>query len=207
MGTKLQPGAFDCHGAALPDEPLFVLLARDRSAPAMLRAWADRRRREVLAAHERGEIDADQMEEDLRKCSEADGCADEMTVWRMRNDGRWRDNSERRARLPDATVAELELIEAAVVRVIGEACAIPSQFHSGAITVGAHQHRLWRSPLFTGRRHWITLATAGRFQQLNPEVAEAADRYAIQAMTVADVEIVDRSPDRIVLELLVVVDG
>lgn len=29
MGTKNNPGAFDCYANAEPDEPMFVLLARD----------------------------------------------------------------------------------------------------------------------------------------------------------------------------------
>jgi hypothetical protein len=40
MGTKRNPGAFDCHAAALPDEPLFILLARDPAAPHLVKAWA-----------------------------------------------------------------------------------------------------------------------------------------------------------------------
>jgi hypothetical protein len=29
MGTKSNPGPFDCYAKAEPDEPMFVLLARD----------------------------------------------------------------------------------------------------------------------------------------------------------------------------------
>lgn len=41
MGTKLQPGRFDCYKAAEPAEPLFTLLARDPLAPALVMEWAD----------------------------------------------------------------------------------------------------------------------------------------------------------------------
>lgn len=34
MGTKNNPGAFDCYANAEPDEPMFVLLGRDKHAPA-----------------------------------------------------------------------------------------------------------------------------------------------------------------------------
>jgi hypothetical protein len=207
MGSKLMPGAFDCHAAALPDETMFVLLARDRSAPTMLRAWSDQRRKDTHTAYEAGEISIDQMEEDLRKCSEADACADEMIVWRKRNDGRWRAGSELRSLLGAASDEERALIEAAAVKAVGEACGIPSQFHSGAMTVGAHFHRLWRSPLFSGRRHVLTLATHGRFETLNVDSAQEPDRYSIQGMHVADIEVVDHSSDRLTLELSVVVDG
>lgn len=40
MATKNNPGPFDCHAAAAPDEPMFVLLGRDPNAPALVRQWA-----------------------------------------------------------------------------------------------------------------------------------------------------------------------
>ena len=40
MGTKNNPGEFDCYHEAGDDEPMFVLLARDRQAPALVERWA-----------------------------------------------------------------------------------------------------------------------------------------------------------------------
>lgn len=40
MGTKNKPGSFDCYHAAEPDEPMFVLLARDPIAPLLVDLWA-----------------------------------------------------------------------------------------------------------------------------------------------------------------------
>lgn len=40
MATKNHPGEFDCYAKAEPDEPIFVLLARDRHAPALVWLWA-----------------------------------------------------------------------------------------------------------------------------------------------------------------------
>lgn len=40
MGTKSEPGAFDCYEKAEDDEPMFILLARDPSAPMLVRLWA-----------------------------------------------------------------------------------------------------------------------------------------------------------------------
>jgi hypothetical protein len=40
MGTKNNPGKFDCYEAAHPDEPMFVLLGRDPLAPHLVRLWA-----------------------------------------------------------------------------------------------------------------------------------------------------------------------
>lgn len=40
MGTKDNPGAFDCYEKAEPDEPFFMLLARDKHAPTLVWLWA-----------------------------------------------------------------------------------------------------------------------------------------------------------------------
>lgn len=39
MGTKNDPGKFDCYKAAEPDEPMFVLLGRDPAAAAAVILW------------------------------------------------------------------------------------------------------------------------------------------------------------------------
>jgi len=66
MGTKNKPGAFDCYANAEPDEPMFVLLGRDRHAPALVWLWA------VLR-----ELD----DEDAAKIREARECAVSMIDW------------------------------------------------------------------------------------------------------------------------------
>ena len=40
MGTKNNPGRFDCHAKADPDEPIFTLRANDPLAPHVVRLWA-----------------------------------------------------------------------------------------------------------------------------------------------------------------------
>lgn len=40
MGTKENPGRFDCYANAAPDEPMFILLARDKHAPTLVWLWA-----------------------------------------------------------------------------------------------------------------------------------------------------------------------
>lgn len=67
MGTKTDPGNFDCYAAAAPDEPMFILLARDHHAPLLVRLWAALR-----------ELDR----EDAGKVSEARACAAVMEIWR-----------------------------------------------------------------------------------------------------------------------------
>ncbi len=67
MGTKNNPAPFDCYANAEPDEPMFVLLARDRHAPALVLEWA--RTRELAG-------------EDPAKVQEARDCAVAMRRWR-----------------------------------------------------------------------------------------------------------------------------
>jgi hypothetical protein len=43
MGTKNNPGKFDCYANAEPDEPIFILLGRDPHSHAAVRKWADDR--------------------------------------------------------------------------------------------------------------------------------------------------------------------
>lgn len=66
MGTKNNPGAFDCYANAHPDEPMFVLLGRDRHAAALVNLWAAMRTVEG---------------EEWAKLAEASACADHMVAW------------------------------------------------------------------------------------------------------------------------------
>ena len=69
MGTKANPGKFDCYAAADEHEPLFVLRAKDPAAPELVRDWALQR------IKKRKKIDSKVMEaiqcaEDMEKCRE-----------------------------------------------------------------------------------------------------------------------------------------
>src|SRR5579859_6098795 len=66
MGTKNNPAMFDCYASADPDEPMFVLLGRDKHAPTLVWLWASLR-----------ELD----DEDPVKVMEARTCAAEMMKW------------------------------------------------------------------------------------------------------------------------------
>lgn len=72
MGTKNNPGEFDCYAAADPDEEMFILLARDETAPERVRAWALKRRiaASLLTGRDRQRA--------TQKASEAFRCADRM---------------------------------------------------------------------------------------------------------------------------------
>src|SRR5579863_8556379 len=68
MGTKNNPGAWDCYANAEPDEPMFVLLGRDPMAGALVRLWA-------LAREEQGK--------DPSKVQEARMCARALDAWAL----------------------------------------------------------------------------------------------------------------------------
>lgn len=69
MGTKNEPGKYDCYSHAHPDEPMFVLLGRDPQAPALVRLWVEKRRAEG---------------ESLEKLAEAEKVATEMEAWQQK---------------------------------------------------------------------------------------------------------------------------
>ncbi len=50
MATKADPDRFDCYAKAEPDEPLFVLLARDPLAPFLVSIWSSCRYGDFEAA-------------------------------------------------------------------------------------------------------------------------------------------------------------
>jgi hypothetical protein len=101
MGTKLQELRNGCFAAAMDDEPMFVLLARDPSAPAQVRAWADEREAAINAGRKPAS--------DMSKVQEARDCADNMERWREENDGAWRNGLfARQQQLGDAVQEGLD---------------------------------------------------------------------------------------------------
>lgn len=66
MGTKNNPAKYDCYTNADPNEPMFILLGRDVSAPALVEAWASAR---------------EMKGEDVAIIAEARQCAEAMRRW------------------------------------------------------------------------------------------------------------------------------
>ena len=66
MGTKNNPGKYDCYANAHPDEPMFVLLGRDPWAASLVRLWAEAR---------------EMRDKSDPKAAEARECADDMIMW------------------------------------------------------------------------------------------------------------------------------
>ncbi len=77
MGSKKTPAAFDCYANAEEDEPMFIVLARDKDAPLLVRMWALLREQAI-------EMGA-KPPADLAMVSEARQCAYEMERWRRAN--------------------------------------------------------------------------------------------------------------------------
>jgi len=75
MSTKLNPGRFNCHAAAYPDEPIFTLLGRDPAAPATINFWRAERARQ-------GKIET---QDDTDRLIEAKAEAEAFTAWRKAN--------------------------------------------------------------------------------------------------------------------------
>lgn len=83
MGTKNDPGAFDCYENAEPSEPIFVLLARDVCAPGTVLAWAEAREQRLRAFE--GEAPVSEIMTELDQIAEARKCALDMIDWRKEN--------------------------------------------------------------------------------------------------------------------------
>lgn len=86
MGTKNNPGSFDCYANAEPDEPMFTLLARDPLAPGLVRIWAALRSRHPATAMafltDLVETARTLPVERPHKSYEALTCSDDMVTWR-----------------------------------------------------------------------------------------------------------------------------
>lgn len=80
MGTKENPGAFDCYEYAAIDEPMFVLIARDRVAPYIVRGWAQERERLLRGSDV--SMTAEEFFGEIDQITEARAVADQMEVWR-----------------------------------------------------------------------------------------------------------------------------
>lgn len=87
MGTKTNPGAFDCHKAAADDEPIFTLRSTDPFAPTLVRLWAAARAQDSVRLEEEFETLVALALNDKRpakpaKVEEAMHLATAMTLYR-----------------------------------------------------------------------------------------------------------------------------
>lgn len=73
MGTKANPGKYDCYDKAGPDEPLFVLRANDPMAPMVVKFW-------IYLSQEKYKNSEGWSE----KLVEAEKCVNDMVAWKSR---------------------------------------------------------------------------------------------------------------------------
>ena len=111
MGSRLNPGRFDCHAAALDDEPRFTLLARDPLAGFLVSIWSSMRMADQEAAQVKFRtmikrvLPAYWLAPDVEAAGEAIECAMKMFAWREANERRWRKPEERQ---PEPLVKALD---------------------------------------------------------------------------------------------------
>jgi hypothetical protein len=93
MGTKNEPGAYDCYAKLGPDEPYFLLRAKDPVAPYLTMMWAASRKGDwagcldlVTAMTINEDIAARIGSDDNPKLGEARACARSMDEWRKRKE-------------------------------------------------------------------------------------------------------------------------
>lgn len=82
MATKERPGQFDCYANAMPDEPMFILLARDPDFARLVHEWANKRERDIKCG--------ERPSEDFQMVNDARYCATQGANWRKNNFGTWR---------------------------------------------------------------------------------------------------------------------
>jgi hypothetical protein len=85
VNTLEQPGEFDALVKLRPGEPYFLLIGRDRSAPALVLEWARRHRNKVLAESDAGKLDDATLRLELRQATDAEGIAWAMQDYKTGN--------------------------------------------------------------------------------------------------------------------------
>ncbi len=75
MGTKLNPGKYDCWPKLADDEPFFILRAKDPVAPTLIRLW-------IALTYSPEALRELAAETRYDKLDEAEYCASSMEVWR-----------------------------------------------------------------------------------------------------------------------------
>lgn len=92
MGTKLNPGQYDCYAKLEPDEPYFLLCSKDPIGEYLVSAWVALRAGDVAAAKRIMENAGKAWKESGRtnlpygsgKSLEAQQCAEAMRDWQQK---------------------------------------------------------------------------------------------------------------------------
>lgn len=78
----------DCYNSAMDDEPMFVILARDKNAPEIVEKWAMARDEAIRKGQ--------QPTSDWKKVEEALRLSVQMRAWREKNKYKWQDQRSER---------------------------------------------------------------------------------------------------------------
>jgi hypothetical protein len=87
MGTKNNPGKYDCYAKAAPDEPIFTMRGKDVSAPYFVEMWTYVRQgkfrdAQFALAMMCADPDVKAIVGDCDKFAEALDVAEAMRTWR-----------------------------------------------------------------------------------------------------------------------------
>lgn len=89
MGTKQNPGKFDCYAKLEPDEPYLTLRAKDPAAPYLVMMWAASRRGDIMqvsnlamAMMMNKDVVMLFSDKEFEKLGEANKAAEDMRQWR-----------------------------------------------------------------------------------------------------------------------------
>jgi len=104
INTLETPGEFDALAKLRPDEPYFMLLGRDRSAPELVQLWADGNRKKAFAEHHAGTINDNDLDRELRQSTDA-----ERQGWAMKTYKRGEDRDKASGQLALSSYTEHEL--------------------------------------------------------------------------------------------------
>lgn len=209
MVSKINPGLGNYYRRALPDEPMFIILGRDPSAPKMLVQWADERRRDIMKEL----VDnADKLEDDaeffkdrrreLQQCTEADELAGRMVAWRKQNEGTWRDGAPPRPRLGDIDPALKEAVSDALRSSIAQMCMTGT----AAISIVEHAVNAWSVGGFAIRRHYFRIQSEEKFEKLALDQQPTLPDFSLTGYdaTLGDVFLVYKDPSNIRVQLSIV---
>jgi len=80
--TRERPGEWDALPKLREGEPYFGLIGRDRFAPDLIMDWAQKNRDRAHADYEAGTITQEQLEDELRKSTNAEMIAADMKAYK-----------------------------------------------------------------------------------------------------------------------------
>lgn len=82
INTLEHASEFDALAKLRPGEPYFLLIGRDALAPKQVQEWADNNRKRAFADADEGRITQDQLNEELRKSTQAEQIGWAMTAYK-----------------------------------------------------------------------------------------------------------------------------